>query len=103
MCGGGQGLFNLKCIIIYLFFIVVYLLASHPTGDQEVAGSTPAGSATFFDQEIFSTVILSLPLIHEGQLSVSGERMCTLLVNRLACPINVWLGKMTTLDMTPLG
>ena len=26
--------------------------------------------------EIFSTAILSLPLIHEGQLSVSGERMC---------------------------
>ena len=35
------------------------------------------------DQEIFSTVILSLPLIQEGQLSVSGERMCTILVNRL--------------------
>ena len=59
-----------------------------------------------FDHEIFTTVILSLPLIHGGQLSVSGERMCTLLVNRLedlACPINVWLGKLTTLDMTPLG
>ena len=35
------------------------------------------------DNEIFSTVILSLPLIQEGQLSVSGERMCTILVNRL--------------------
>ena len=35
------------------------------------------------DHEIFSTVILSLPLIQEGQLSVSGERMCTILVNRL--------------------
>ena len=35
------------------------------------------------DQEIFSTVILSLPLIQEGQLSVSGKRMCTILVNRL--------------------
>ena len=33
--------------------------------------------------EIFSTVILSLPLIQEGQLSVSGERMCKILVNRL--------------------
>ena len=33
--------------------------------------------------EIFSTVILSLPLIQEGQLSVSGERMCTILVNCL--------------------
>ena len=58
------------------------------------------------DHEIFSTVILSLLLIQEGQLSVSGERMCTILVNRLedyACPVNVWLGKLTALDMTPLG
>ena len=60
------------------------------------------------DLEIFSTVILSLPLIQEGQLnlSVSGERTCTILVNRLedqVCPVNVWLGKLTTLDMTPLG
>ena len=35
------------------------------------------------DHEIFSTVILSLPLIQEGQLSVSGEKMCTILVNHL--------------------
>ena len=32
---------------------------------------------------IFSTVILSLPLIQEGQLSVSGKRMCIILVNCL--------------------
>ena len=80
-----------------------------PTGDQEFAGSTPAGSATFFfeiDHEIFSTVIFSLPLIQDGPLSVSGERICTILVNRLedfACPVNVCLGKLTALDMTPLG
>ena len=58
------------------------------------------------DHEIFSTVILSLPLIQEGQLSVYGERMCTILVNSLedyAYPVNVWLGKLTALDMTPLG
>ena len=35
------------------------------------------------NHEIFSTVILSLPLIQEWQLSVSGKRMCTILVNRL--------------------
>ena len=42
------------------------------------------------DHEIFSMVILSLPLIQEGQLSVSGKRMCTVLVNRLedyACSV----------------
>ena len=58
------------------------------------------------DHEILSTVILSLPLIQEGQLSVSGERMCVILVNLLedyACPVNVWLGKLTVLDTTPLG
>ena len=35
------------------------------------------------DHEIFSTVFLSLPLIQEGQWSVPGERMCTILVNHL--------------------
>ena len=40
-------------------------------------------SSVEIDHEIFSTVIRSLPLIQEGQLSVSGERMCTILVNRL--------------------
>ena len=58
-----------------------------PTGDQEVAGSIPRRgrqhSFVEIDHEIFSTVILSLPLIQEGQLSVSGERMCTILVNHL--------------------
>ena len=59
----------------------------HLTGDQEVAGSTPAEVGNILswmtDHEIFSTVIRSLPLIQEGQLSVSGERMCTILVGRL--------------------
>ena len=35
------------------------------------------------DHEIFSTVILSHLLIQERRLSVSGERMCAILVNRL--------------------
>ena len=43
----------------------------------------PQHSFVEIDHEIFSTVILSLPLIQEGQLSISGERMCTILVNRL--------------------
>ena len=76
-----------------------------PTGDQEVAGSIPAGrdqqhSFVEIDHEIFSMVILSLTLIQQEQLSVSGERMCTILVNRLE---DVLLDKLTTLDMTPLG
>ena len=46
----------------------------------------PPGLQHFFvktDHEIFSTVILSVPLIQEGQLSVSGDRMCTIQVKRL--------------------
>ena len=45
----------------------------------------PGGQHSFVktDHEIFSTIILSLPLIQEVQLSVSGVRMCTILVNRL--------------------
>ena len=35
------------------------------------------------DDEIFFTVIPSLLLIQEGQLSVSGKRICKILVNRL--------------------
>ena len=66
-------------------------------------------SATFFHEDliiVFSAVILSLMLIQEGQLSVSGKRMCTILVNHLedyACPAKVGLGKLTLLDMTPMG
>ena len=33
--------------------------------------------------EIDHEIFFSLPLIQEGQLSVSGGRMCTILVNRL--------------------
>ena len=50
------------------------------------------------DREIFSTVILSLPLIQEGQLSVSKERMCTILVNRLGLSL-----PSKHVNMTPVG
>ena len=56
--------------------------------------------------EIFSSVILSLPLTQEGQFPVSDERMCTILVNclvDLAYPVNLLLDKLTLLNMTPLG
>ena len=45
-----------------------------PTGDKKVAGSILAGSGNILSWrliiEIFSTVILLLPLIQEGQLPV---------------------------------
>ena len=84
------------CTTLFFFFfflsvleisVSVAQLDARPTDDQEVAGSTPAGSITFFRWHLimkyFSTVILSLPLIQKGQLSVFGERMCTTLVNHL--------------------
>ena len=54
-----------------------------PTGDQEVASLIPAVSSDIlswkFEHEIFSSVILSLLLIQEGQLSVSDKRGLSLL------------------------
>ena len=52
------------------------------TGDQDVRSSTYLfqvwqHSFVEIDHEIFSVVILSLLLIQEGQLSVSGKRKCT--------------------------
>ena len=47
-----------------------WLLDARPSGDQ-VACSIPAGSGNIdmeIDHEMFSTDILSLPLIQEGQL-----------------------------------
>ena len=55
-------------------------LDARPTGDPEVAGSQDFFVA--IDHTIFSTVILSLLLIQKEQLSVSDERICTVLVNR---------------------
>ena len=49
---------------------------ARPFGVQTVAGSI-LGSDETFGHEIISTAILSLPLIQVGQLSVTGERMCT--------------------------
>ena len=49
------------------------------TANQGGAGSSP-GPATYIVEiyhEIISMVILPLPLIQEGQMSVSGESMCT--------------------------
>ena len=50
-------------------------------GDQEVKEFDPRQfwqhSVMKIDHEIFSMASLPLPLIQKGQLSVSGERMCT--------------------------
>ena len=49
----------------------------HMAGDQGVVGLTPTGSATFirgdWSWNIFSMVVLSILLIQEEQLSVSGK------------------------------
>ena len=77
------------------------------TDDQEVARSTPARSATVFHRNCSWNIfyVHSLPsAASKRQLSVSGKSMCTILVNcleDLACSVKVWLGKLTTLVMTP--
>ena len=54
-----------------------------PAGHSSTPCQGQQHSFVEIDHEIFSMVILSLPLIQEGQLSVSGKRMYTILVNRL--------------------
>ena len=47
------------------------------SGGREFAAPVRPHSFVEIDHEICSTVILSLPLIQEGRLSVTCERMCT--------------------------
>ena len=90
----GQG--HLCHIDIFLVVSYVYItLLSASVAQLDVPSDWRPGGRGFnprrgrqhsfveIDHEIFSTVIPSLPLIQEGQLSVSGQRMCTILVNRL--------------------
>ena len=65
-----------------LCLLLVYGLASCPPWLSGMCVPLiPSGSSNILavevDLEIFSTVILSVQLIQEGQLSVSGKRMCT--------------------------
>ena len=53
------------------------------SGDQDIMGLIQQYTFVEIDHEIFSMVILFLSLILEGQLSLSGERMCTSTSNRL--------------------
>ena len=60
----------------------------HLTGDQDVISLIPTGSGNIveIDHEMFSTVIHSLLLIQEEQLSVSDNRItecAQVLVSRL--------------------
>ena len=69
---------------MWLFLDIFCTIFEHLTGDQEAAGWTPMGRQLYFvdiDHELISMVILSHLLIQEGQLSVSGERMYTVLLN----------------------
>ena len=74
---------GLRFVIVALPGLFSYLIYWRPGGRGFNPGRGRQHSFVEIDHEIFSTVILSLPLIQEGQLSVSGERMCTVLVNRL--------------------
>ena len=83
------------CFLVFIFDLEFYSPVAGLGGSVGCASDWRPGGRGFdpqrgrqhsfleIDHEIFSTVILSLPLIQEGQLSVSGEGMCTILVNCL--------------------
>ena len=65
----------------FLFFAgLVARSDAHPPGMRSVADSILTPGTHSWEEighEKKSTTIISLPLIQEGQLSVTGERMCT--------------------------
>ena len=66
--------------------LLVTLILFRPSDDKKVRVRPSPGHQQNFvetNHEIFATVIPCLSLIQERQLSVSGERMCTILVIRL--------------------
>ena len=80
-------LFNLRLFgfVCFLFLLVPASVAQldwRPGGSGFDLRRGRQYSFVEIDHEIFSMVILFLPLIQEGRLSVSGERMCTILFNR---------------------
>ena len=76
----------LHCLYLPALSASVAQLDARQTGDQEVAGSTPAEVGNILSWRLIMKYILwsfSPFRFQEGQLSVSGERMCTILVNCL--------------------
>ena len=79
-------------LFVFIPFIQVFgpalvaQLDARPTDDLDATCSTSAESATFSCGDWswnISPGILSLPLIQDEQLPISGERMRKMLVNRL--------------------
>ena len=86
-CTGPNILFHASPFILNDLEVKVMDLEASLDGSVECASDWRPGGHGFnphrvlqqsfveIDHEIFSMVILSIPLIQEGQLSVSGERM----------------------------
>ena len=72
---------QLSCFKISLPGVVhVARSEARSLGMRPVADSTLTSGTNSWEEighEKYSTTIISLPLIQEGQLSVTGERMCT--------------------------
>ena len=81
-----QSIVSLTSLLVVKMFSVAQLDAPSDWRPEGLGFKPRRGRQHSFveiDHEIFSRVFLSLPLIQEGQLSVSGKRMCTILVNRV--------------------
>ena len=76
-----------------------------PTGDQEVAGSTPAEVGNILSWRLIMKYFLRsfFPFcwFKKGSCQFLAKECAHYWLT--ACPVNVWLGKLTALDMTPLG
>ena len=79
----GEQRANLGAFHTFVRFVIVWICRFPlPLGVWEGMRFVIVAPPGLFSS-FFGVRSLSLPLIQEGQLSVSGEIMCTILVNRL--------------------
>ena len=72
------GFFYPSCrVAVYVGVSSSWCLGLSPVYDVAYPGHTQLYTFVEIDHDIISTVILFLPLIQEGILSITSERMCT--------------------------
>ena len=101
---------NLCCILelvcITVFWIFMYIifgsLVCYAPGDQGVQGLIPSRCCNILSWRLIMNIFYSHSL-----LSTDSRRAVVIfwwkIVYNMGYPIKVWLGKLTTLDMTPMG
>ena len=95
-------------LVIKGFSVFCLSTPTRPTGDQEVAGSTPAEVGNILSWRLIMKYFLRsfspFRWFKKGSCQFLAKECAQYWLTALRTkPANVWLGKLTALDMTPLG